>query len=106
VTSISAELVVYCFSQSKGRAVGLAKIFKPIRWQAAATEAEETVSPSRLDDVADIARHRENRMGTPPVTNTSPSGPDSASLDNRKAHEETWTAMLELVFAETGWPDA
>ena len=50
------------------------------------------------------AGQRASRVGTQPVTNTSPPGAPTPTPD--AAMEETWLSILELVFAETGWPDA
>jgi hypothetical protein len=85
----------------------MAKIFKPIRWSHAARSEAETLSPLPAEDDAD----RVSRVGAQPVTNTSPSGSSDAFLAAPEAgraddDEETWLAMLELVFETTGWPDA
>jgi len=82
----------------------MAKIFKPIRWQsAAAHEGKESPSQQPLGLPPATIAHRENRMGAQPVTNTPPSGPLPRPLTPQ---EEGWLALLELVFEETGWPDA
>jgi hypothetical protein len=68
----------------------LAAIFRPIRHQPAVDEP---------------GAGRESRAGVQPVTNTpSPGAPSGPST--RSAQEEGWLALLELVFDETGWPDA
>ena len=78
----------------------MARIFAPIRHPAASTEAGAVLpqSPAPDEDGG-----RDSRVGMQPVTNTSPPGDIVAP---QAALEETWMAMLELVFAETGWPDA
>ena len=47
-------------------------------------------------------------MGAQPVTNMFPSGPTAVEpfTDQTATDEDAWLAMLEIVFAETGWPDA
>jgi len=80
----------------------LARIFAPIRHPTALTEAEEAVPPP--SPAADAGEGRDSRVGTQPVTNTSPPGASTPTPD--AAMEETWLSILELVFAETGWPDA
>jgi hypothetical protein len=88
----------------------MAKIFKPIRWSHAART--DTAAMPSLPDPAAGDRDRTGRMGIQPVTNTSPSGNPVSAVpiiepDGRaEADEDTWLAMLELVFEATGWPDA
>lgn len=79
--------------------MSLAKIFRPIRWPSVPGEA---VYPP----ASGPGRPRPLQVGMQPVTNLSPSGasPTAASSDALK--EEGWLALLELVFDETGWPDA
>jgi hypothetical protein len=68
--------------------MAMARIFKPLRSM-----------PSDFED-----EDRATRMGAQPVTNPPPSGPSPEAA--RAAQEEGWLALLELVFEETGWPDA
>jgi hypothetical protein len=79
--------------------MSLAKIFRPIRWPSVPGEA--VYPPPALPDGL-----RALQMGTQPVTNLSPSGVSSASSTSTELKEEGWLALLELVFDETGWPDA
>jgi hypothetical protein len=80
----------------------MAKIFAPIRHPAASTEAGDPLPPP--SPAPDVVGDRDSRVGGQPVTNTPPSGP--VLPDPAAAMEETWLSILELVFAETGWPDA
>jgi hypothetical protein len=85
----------------------MAKIFKPIRWSHAARSGAETSSPLPLP--AEDDANRVSRVGIQPVTNTSPSGYSEPSVIEpayAEANEDAWLALLELVFDETGWPDA
>lgn len=80
----------------------MARIFAPIRHPAASTEAGEGSPPP--SPAPDDGGARDGRVGGQPVTNTPPSG--SVSPNPAATMEETWQSILELVFAETGWPDA
>jgi hypothetical protein len=86
----------------------MAKIFKPIRWSHAARSGAGTTSPLPLP--AEDDANRTGRVGTQPVTNMSPSGYSEPSVIEPPAYaeadEDAWLALLELVFDETGWPDA
>ena len=79
--------------------MSLAKIFRPIRWPATPAEA---VYPA----AARLEGPRALQVGTQPVTNLSPSGTPAAASTSTALQEEGWLALLELVFDETGWPDA
>jgi type IV secretory pathway TrbL component len=112
----------------------MANIFKPIRWLHAAADARDgsTLPPGAA---LQSGASRESRVGTQPVTNTSPSGLsagttsdvfagtyatgvagslagnvagswDAANEPAPSAEEDAWLALLELVFDQTGWPDA
>lgn len=83
--------------------MGMAKIFRPIRWPVVADGAE-TPTPRVLAVAAEAIRPRVSQVGTQPVTNTSPPGRDWPAVPSTQ--EEGWLALLELVFDETGWPDA
>jgi hypothetical protein len=79
--------------------MSLAKIFRPIRWPPA--EDGAAFRPG-----ADAGVPRALQVGMQPVTNTSPPGPARTAETDRASREAAWLAMLELVFDETGWPDA
>ncbi len=81
----------------------MAKIFRPIRWQSRPGKEGQEQDPAPPEPDAP-GRLRQGRVGTQPVTNTSPSGSFLSSLPTTR--EEGWMALLELVFSETGWPDA
>lgn len=84
----------------------LAKILQPIRSRSLAGAEEETRSPTLLG-VVPAPADRVTRVGTNPVTNTSPPGPLAhAEAARPSSKEEEWLALLELVFDQTGWPDA
>lgn len=77
----------------------MVEIFKPIRRQLSAYGERAIRDPA--------GSRRENRVGTKPVTNTSPPGPELSAVEQqRRVDEQGWMALLELVFLETGWPDA
>jgi hypothetical protein len=80
-----------------------AEMFRPIRRRPAPPEAA-AAPPAASGDSIESGPGRGSRVGTHPVTNTSPPGPPPASAGD--AREQAWLAMLELVVAETGWPDA
>jgi len=80
----------------------MAKIFAPIRHPTASTGGGEAMPPP--SPTPDAGEGRDSRVGGQPVTNTPPSGAPAPTPD--AAMEETWLSILELVFAETGWPDA
>ena len=84
--------------------MAMLNIFKPIRHHLPNSDAAAAETLARDDEMAESGDSRANRMGVQPVTNTLPSGP-SASPEPA-ADEDAWLAMLEIVFAETGWPDA
>lgn len=88
--------------------MAMTNIFKPLRHPATDQDlAEGKYFPLRADNT-ESGDSRETRMGTQPVTNTFPSGPTAfqATNNEKTADEDTWLAMLEIVFAATGWPDA
>lgn len=79
----------------------MAKIFSPIRRPSAPAEVTAPRSPPAAGEP-----RRDSRVGVQPVTNPPPPGSPALADANGRPTEETWMAMLELVFAETGWPDA
>jgi len=79
--------------------MSLAKIFRPIRWPPA-----EDGAAFRPGTNAGVPRALQ--VGTQPVTNMSPPGSLPPTEEARALQEAGWLAMLELVFDETGWPDA
>jgi hypothetical protein len=87
----------------------MAKIFTPIRRRSAAAAGPEAILPVSAAS-RDTTARRQSRVGAQPVTNASPSGlfapaPVVEPAAPPEGSEETWMALLELVFAETGWPD-
>jgi hypothetical protein len=78
-------------------------MFRPIRRRPALPEVTATPLAASGDSI-ESGPGRDSRVGTHPVTNTSPPGPPPAPAGDER--EQAWLAMLELVFAETGWPDA
>jgi hypothetical protein len=78
-------------------------MFRPIRRRPALPETTAALAPATGDSL-ESGPGRGSRVGTPPGTNTSPPGPPPAPAGDER--EQAWLAMLELVFAETGWPDA
>jgi hypothetical protein len=89
--------------------MAMTNIFKPIRHPAPDLNPAEgqAFPPSPANDTESGAS-REIRMGAKPVTNMFPSGPTAVEpfTDQTATDEDAWLAMLEIVFAETGWPDA
>lgn len=79
------------------------EMFRPIRRRRALPEVT-AASVAASGDGIESGPSRGSRVGTHPVTNTSPPGPPPAPAGDER--EQAWLAMLELVFAETGWPDA
>lgn len=85
----------------------VAKIFAPLRSPPPAMIEEPEASPRALFGSVEMFWPRADRMGAQPVTNTSPSGPLAANEANALTpQEQGWLALLEIVFDETGWPDA
>jgi hypothetical protein len=82
--------------------MAMTNIFKPIRYHL--PDPDEAAGRPHRDEMAESGDSRANRMGVQPVTNTLPSGPSAAPAP--VSDEDAWLAMLEIVFAETGWPDA
>lgn len=82
--------------------MGMAKIFRPIRWPVPAGGADSP-TPLSLTAATELFQPRTSQVGVQPVTNTPPPGVQSVA---RSTKEEGWLALLELVFEETGWPDA
>ncbi len=115
----------------------MANIFRPIRWLHG--PADERDSAAAAAAAFQSGASREGRVGTQPVTNTSPSGLSARTTSDVFAgtytgeavaddagsslgalpgswngakepaptpEEDAWLALLELVFDETGWPDA
>ena len=80
--------------------MGLARIFKPIRLAHAVAEP---AADRAAGQTVDSGGSRVSRVEASTVTNALPSGPSPAQ---RASDEEGWLALLELVFDETGWPDA
>jgi hypothetical protein len=85
----------------------MARIFTPIRGQLSTLREMAAATLPSLGDPAEANWAWSNRMGTQPVTNTSPSGPPTpAAQPARSTKEEGWLALLEMVFEATGWPGA
>jgi len=84
----------------------VAKIYTPLRGQHSA-DAEIGTMPRSLAGL-EAFWPRADRLGAQPVTNTSPSGPSATKpmANEPSAQEQGWMALLEIVFDETGWPDA
>jgi len=83
-----------------------AKIYTPLRGQHSADAAFGAMPRSLVGSEAFWPRA--DRVGAQPVTNKPPSGfsagqPPGNEPDPR---EQGWLALLEIVFDETGWPDA
>lgn len=83
-----------------------AKIYTPLRGQHSA-DAEFGAMPRSLVG-SEAFWPRADRVGAQPVTNKPPSGPAATqpAASEPSAQEQGWMALLEIVFDETGWPDA
>ena len=83
-----------------------AKIYTPLRGQHPA-DMEFGAMPRSLIG-SEAFWPRADRVGAQPVTNTPPSGPATPqpAANEPSAQEQGWMALLEIVFDETGWPDA
>ena len=83
-----------------------AKIFTPLRGQPSA-DVELGAMPRSLAGL-EAFWPRADRVGAQPVTNKPPSGPTPTqpAAAEPSAQEQGWMALLEIVFDETGWPDA
>ena len=82
----------------------LARIFRPLRRQPATSGGAEAAFPAKRARIIP-GRPDNGRVGGQAVTNAPPSGLQRTSVP-RPGTEESWMALLELVFAVTGWPDA
>ncbi|MEO8883259.1 MAG: hypothetical protein ABI377_07620 [Devosia sp.] len=84
----------------------MAKIYTPLRGQHSADTAFGAMPRSLVGSEAFWPRA--DRVGAQPVTNKPPSGPltKQPAGNESSAQEQGWLALLEIVFDETGWPDA